>query len=255
VSLSREQRWPYGLFAVAEDTGTPPTGRASERTVEVIAEQVAPVLAYSPIPGSSQRSALLKMAVMRASLDLRQQGIRTAVDLEAAVTGILVVSDIIHVINVGDCRAYVFRPSAGLLQVASDHLLMSRLVACGLLEPKAIDLHVPGSQISHRVGGSEAGSEVDTLGIRVHGDDVLLLCSSGLWQALRLSDIEAILRATADPRRAATTLAYEAANRAGQDDLRVIVVRPLGEEMPGFGIAAAPLGYPRASYTAEQPGH
>lgn len=240
VSLTDERLQPYGLFVVAEDAGiSRGDAAASRRTVEVIAEEVAPLLANDQGLGSSQLAALLKMAVMCASIDLRQRYIRTATDVAAAVTGAMVIGDAVHVVNVGDCRTYVLRPSVGLLQVTTDHSVISCLVKTGLLQPDALYTHPRRDQVYRSVGGSQAVTEVDTFELRVHPDDLLLLCTPGLWNALPQPQIEAILRAETDPRSAAETLARERLICAGDGDFSAVVVRPLGDWMPEFGIPAA----------------
>lgn len=244
IARADGQLVPYGLFMVAEDVGTSQSaGTASRRAVGIISEEIAPSLASSSALGSAQLAALLKMAVMRASLDLREQGIRTATPFEAAVTGVMVIGDIVHVVNVGDCRTYVFRPSAGLLQITTDHSVISCLVDSGLLQPDALYQHPRRDQVYRSVGGSQAATEIDAFEIRVHADDVLLLCSPGLWQALRLPQIETVLRATPDPRSAAARLSREGASHSDGNDFSIIVVRPLDEWMPRFGISDGHSGH------------
>jgi serine/threonine protein phosphatase PrpC len=241
ISRTDERLLPYGLFIVAEDEGVPSSGStASQRTVEVIAEQVAPSLANEHVLGSVQLAALLKTAVLRASIELRQQCIRTAMDLGAAVTVVMVMGDMVYVVSVGDCRTYMFRPGERLLQITTDHAVISGLMETGLLQPEALPQR--RDSIYRSIGGGQAAAQVDTFEVRVRPDDLLLLCSPGLGQALRVPHIEAILRADAEPRSAAEVLAREGSRRARESDFSVIVVRPLGDWMPQFGISTAEVG-------------
>jgi serine/threonine protein phosphatase PrpC len=246
ISLTMAQPLSYGLFFVAEAAGSPQSGsKASRRVIELIAEQITPALVNDQALRSGQLATLLKVAMLRASLDLRQQRFRTTSNLGVVVTGVVIVGDVVHVVNVGHCRTYVFRPSIGLRQITTDHSVVSCLVENGLLEPEALYTHPRRNQIYRGVGdGLTATAEVDTFEISVQSDDLLLLCSPGLWQALRQPQIEAILRADTDPRRAAKSLASMGASRTLVDDLHVIVVRPLGEWVPEFGVPAAQLGLP-----------
>lgn len=231
---------PYGLFIVAEDIGTPTgDGTASRRVIEVITEEIVPSLASSASLKSAGVAALLKMAILRADLDLREQGIRTATALEAAVTAVMVIGDVVHVVNIGDCRTYLFRPNAGLLQITTAHSVISCLVDSGLLQPDTIYQRPQRDQTYSCLGGSQA-TTVDVFELQVHPDDLVLLCSPGLWHALRRPQIEAVLRSTPHPRSAATQLIRESARFLEDDAFSVLVVRPLGDWMPAFGIPASP---------------
>ena len=235
---------PYGLFLVAEDVGTPPgNGTASRRGIEVITEEIVPSLASSSALKSAQLATLLKMAIMRADLDLREQGSRTAAVLETAVTGVMVVGDVVYVVNIGDCRTYLFRPSSGLLQITTAHSVISCLVDSGLLQPDAVYQNPQRDHVYRCLGGGHAATVIDVFELQVHPDDLVLLCSPGLWHALRRPQIEAVLHAAPHPRSAAMQLFQEGARCTGDDSFNAcngLVVRPLGEWVPTFGIPARP---------------
>jgi serine/threonine protein phosphatase PrpC len=240
VSLARERALRYGLFIVAEDAGIAGTnGNASRRVIAGIAEEIIPSLARAPTLGSEQCATLLKLAVIQAMIDLRQQSIRTATHLEAVVAGVLVVGSVAHVVNIGDCRTYVFRPGGGLLPITPDHLAASYMMENELLEAEPFDTHALRDQIyPHREYNQTAG-DVDTLEVTAYPGDLLLLGSSGLSEALPEPQIEAILRAAPDSRSAADLLACERTRQTGEHDFNVIVVRPLGDGMAEFGIATS----------------
>ncbi|MGZ3681301.1 MAG: PP2C family protein-serine/threonine phosphatase [Ktedonobacterales bacterium] len=230
---------PYGLFLVAEDVGaTAGSGEASRKVVEAIATQIAPLLANGAALGSEHHATLFKMAVLRANVELRYQGIRTAADLGSQVAGMMIIGQDVYIINVGHCRTYLFRSSAGLLQISMDHSVISCLVATGLLPPEALYRHPRRDQVYRSVGGNQAALEVDSFALRMQCDDQMVLCSPSLWQRLSATDIEAIVRIDTDPRSTAERLSRAAA-RHGGNTASVIVVRPRGEWTPRFGISAA----------------
>lgn len=239
-SLAREGLFRYGLFILAEDTGIARTGgKASRRMVEVIAEQMAPWLASDRTLGSMQFAALLKMAVLRARIDLRQLSIRTATGLGAVVAGVMVIGDVAYVVNAGDCRAYVFRPGEGLVQITTNHAATPRLAENELPESESLRVDPRRDQICPCAEDDQVAAGADMFEVYVHPDDLVLLCSPRLWRALRKPQIEAILRTAPDSRSAAELLAREGKARSGEQDLSVLVVRPLEDAMAEFGMAAS----------------
>src|SRR5262245_22117265 len=101
---------PYGIFFIAEDaTGPHADGASSKRALQLIAEQIVASLVDSRALDGEQLAALLDLAVIRASIDLRQQGIVGASKLEAHITGVMIVDARAYIVNVGECRAFVFR--------------------------------------------------------------------------------------------------------------------------------------------------
>jgi serine/threonine protein phosphatase PrpC len=232
LAPAESQLLPYGLFLVAEDVGSPEhAGDPSKLAIERVAEQIVPCLVNSEALGQGQLAALLHMAVIRASIDLSQRDIRHASHLGAKLTGVMVVGSVAHVVNAGDCRTYLYRPDAGLSQVTTDHSVISCLVQTNLLEPEAVYSHPHREQVYRSVGGSHGAIEVDAFEVGVRTGDLLVLCSARAWHALRHPQMEAILRAEPDPRRAAEALA-----QAGEEGSGVIVVRPAEAEVPRFGI-------------------
>jgi serine/threonine protein phosphatase PrpC len=240
---------PYGLFVVAEDVGAPHTGsQASQRAVEVIAEQVVPALTTQRVPESEQLTALLKMAVMRAGMELWRQGTRSTMDLGAAMAGVVIRGDTGHVVNVGDCRTYLFRPRTGLVQIAANHGAVGTVSDVTGDEPPPIEswpvyASPPRDEIYHSVGDDALSAAVGTFEVSVHPDDLLLLCSPGLWKALRHQEIETILGGVIEPTSAAEILACEGASRAPEgSNMNVIVMYLPRDRIPRFGVPA-----PRAS--------
>jgi serine/threonine protein phosphatase PrpC len=232
ITPTHSQLLPYGLFLLAEDVGSPEhVGVPSKQTIERVAEQIVPCLVSAEALSHEQLASLLNMAVIRASIDLSQRETRNASHLGAKLTGVMVVGAVAHVVNVGDCRTYLFRPDAGLSQVTTDHSVVSCLVQTNLLEPEAVYSHPRREQVYRSVGGSQGAIAVDAFEVSVRSGDLLVLCSARLWHGLRHPQMEAILRAEPDPRHAADALA-----RAGEEGNHLIVVRPSGTGLPAFGL-------------------
>jgi serine/threonine protein phosphatase PrpC len=246
LSLSADGRLlPYGIFVVAEDVETAHGGsQASQRAVEIIAEQVVPSLATQPVPQTKQLTALLNAAIMRVGMEIGCRGSCSTMGLATAIAGVVVHGDMAHVVNVGDCRTYLFRPRTGLVQITSDQGATSDVVEVGppLKERGSMHAYPPRDEVFRHVRSDTLSTLWDTFEVSVHADDLLLLCSPGLWKALRQQELETILRANIEPPSTAEILAYEGASRAREESMHIIVVRLPRDRMPGFGIPAPRAG-------------
>jgi hypothetical protein len=123
IAATGRRRVPYGLFLVGEILGdTPERGDTCRRTVDAMASQIAPLLPMDTMLAREHLFALFEMAVVRAKHVLQRNNLRTTDDLRALVAGIMVMGNTACVVNVGHCRAYLFRPSTGFMQVTIDFL-------------------------------------------------------------------------------------------------------------------------------------
>jgi protein phosphatase len=130
--------------------------------------------------------------------------------------------------NVGDSRAYVLRGDK-LTQVSRDHSLVAHLVAIGQLKPEEVYSHPKRNQI-YRSLGVKPEVEVDTWRANLEPDDVLLLCSDGLWEMVHdPGQIAQQVRSAPDLAAAAQALIDSANANGGHDNIGVVLVRLLGQ--------------------------
>lgn len=85
--------------------------------------------------------------------------------------------------HVGDCRFYLVRQ--GRIQVRSrDHTVVQRLVDEGRIREEAVATHPHRNRLLACLGGFETPRIQPGTGVRLAGDDILLLCSDGFWGPL-----------------------------------------------------------------------
>lgn len=146
----------------------------------------------------------------------RPSELRRGTTLVAAV----VASNVVHVANVGDSRAYVLH-EGNITQVTLDHSLVAEEVRAGILTP-AEALRFPYRNVVTRALGGVDRAEVELFDVPWAEGDKLLLCSDGLHGPV---PDDLILEALRDlhPADAAQSLVGIANARGGPDNISVIV--------------------------------
>lgn len=215
------------LFAVADGVGGAQAGEiASRLAAAALEERPAEAL------GEETLAELLQSANERIYRHALEDP--TAAGMGTVVTALLVdeAAGTISVGHVGDSRAY--RSRAGQLeQLTPDHSLVGELVRAGKLSTEEAEQH-PHRSVITRAVGTEPTVEVDTFTIAAVPGDLFLICSDGLTDIVRDTEIAELLAASHnDPDEAAGAL-VDAANRAGGiDNITVVLFEILdGEPVP-----------------------
>jgi serine/threonine protein phosphatase PrpC len=221
-----------GLFVVADGMGGHANGReASRLAVREMNNIIVPTLPNDDADGTletddNQEALLniLKAGVHRANLAIHERNREMPSMMGTTITAALIVNTTAYVVNVGDSRTYLYRPSEGLTQITHDHSVVARFVEHGIIKPEEIYTHPQRNQI-YRCLGEHSTVEIDTFIVSLEPDDVLLLCSDGLWEMVRDPLIEKIISTSAHQPSQTSNLLIEAAlQHGGADNISVIVV-------------------------------
>lgn len=131
------------------------------------------------------------------------------------------------VAHVGDSRLYRFRIQDGptLTALTRDHTSAQQLIDEGLYSAEDVR-HLPQRHILTNALGVEPEIDIDVLTTPVLPDDVILLCSDGLSNMLKDSEIQTLLEGAPrssdlELRELAQTLIDAANERGGQDNIAV----------------------------------
>jgi PPM family protein phosphatase len=168
-----------------------------------------------------------------AALLAANQRVREAAGSEGAAMGttgvamLLLADGSCGIAHVGDSRAYHLGAD-GLTAVTRDHSLVRELMDRGLLDADSARHSTQRNVVTRAIGlGSEL--QVDRTAVSVASDDILVLCSDGLWDMLDDAQIEALLSrcgAGLDGLSACADALIDAANRAGgTDNIAVVLAR------------------------------
>lgn len=146
------------------------------------------------------------------------------------LTAALVFGSSVQVVNVGDSRVYLYRPASGLMQITRDHSIVARLVEKGIITSDTIYTHPRRNQI-YRCLGENPTVELDSFSVTLQTDNVLLLCSDGLWEMVHDDEIEEIIRSSApEGAQISETLLRRALEHGGEDNISIIAVYAMKEQ-------------------------
>jgi Serine/threonine protein phosphatase len=225
--IYREQLLPFSLFVVADGMGGHACGlEASRLAVQCLSQAVL----QSIVVGTDKRNAsfleILISGVERANLAIFQKAQAGGIEMGTTLTAALVIQKKAYIVNVGDSRTYLFRDSAGLIQITRDHSLVASLVAYGDITPDEAYSHPDRNKV-YRCLGSEEQVMVDAFCIDTLAHDSLLLCSDGLWEMVRDSAMERVLRSSHNPTLLCDRLLQAALQGGGEDNIGAILVQIL----------------------------
>jgi serine/threonine protein phosphatase PrpC len=216
---------PFALFVVADGMGGYEGGQEASR----IAVQTMMHTVLQNIAMGTEMSDHFFVDMLIGGVDWANQAIyqrcqAQGLEMGTTLTAALVIDMKAHIVNVGDSRTYLFRDSAGLIQITHDHSLVASLVAFGQITPDEVYTHPERSKV-YRCLGHSLDLKIDSFSIELAPNDSLLLCSDGLWEMVRDPAIERVIRNCATPHVTADRLVQSALRGGGDDNVSVIIVR------------------------------
>ena len=197
--------------------------------------EVASSLALETVQGMfERREGSLVDQVERANRAVfdRSQNDRTVSGMGTTLTAVLVDGNRVHLVHVGDSRAYLLR-GGELTQLTEDHTLVHRMVMEGEISQEEAETH-PHRSILTRALGVDQSVQVDEGDVEVAAGDRLLLCTDGLTGMVPEGQIREILVDAADPQETVERL-VGLANRAGGIDNITAVILDFADDGGGPG--------------------
>ena len=180
--------------------------------------EVASSLALETVQGMFERregSLAEQVAEANRAVFDRSQNDRKVSGMGTTLTAAQVDGNRVHLVHVGDSRAYLLR-GGELTQVTEDHTLVHRMVMEGEISEEEAETH-PHRSILTRALGVDQNIQVDEGDLEVAPGDRLLLCTDGLTGMVPEGQIREILLESLDPQEAVDKL-VKVANRAGGID-------------------------------------
>ena len=222
-----------GVFLVADGAGGHEAGEiASKTAVQVIGQALTPALATFLLEDANsageEMEARVRDAILAANQRIRKLQQERANNMLTTVAMALIVRDRAILAHVGDSRIYLWREGR-LQQLTTDHTTVQQLIAMGQISPEQARSH-PRRHELYRALGHKENPQPDISAFPLQSDDLLLLCSDGLYEELPDDAIAATLQNAPSLSEAARTLIRAANDAGGSDNISVILVRVVGGE-------------------------
>ncbi len=206
------------IFAVADGMGGHAAGDiAAEIAVDALANAIRMASVDDLVVAVKDAN---KAIVKRATAEPELKGMGTTV----VALAVFVDGDAQHLalINVGDSRGYRF--SNGVIsQLTDDHSLVADLVRDGMLRPDQAEQH-PQRNVITRALGIDTDVQVDSWIHDPKVGDRYLLCSDGLFNEVKESEIAKVMSKFAHPEDAVDELVDRANAAGGRDNITVVIV-------------------------------
>ena len=220
---STEQFQQYGRLAVVADGmgGHEGGQEASRIAVETVSQDYAADTSPSP---RDRLLAGLRAAHQQILLYGEQHPLLQG--LGTTCTAVAVVEKALYFAHIGDSRLYLLRDSK-VQRLTRDHTYVGRLLEHGIIGAAEAAVH-PHRNILLKALGVSAEIEPDSpeQPFSLQNNDVLLLCTDGLWSEVSEEEIRDIV-ASATLSRACQALVDKAKQHGGPDNITLQLLRIL----------------------------
>lgn len=128
-----------------------------------------------------------------------------------------------YVANIGDSRAYLFR-NGKLKRITNDHTYVNELISKGLITEDEAENHEQKNVIT-RALGAEKSAAPDFYKLSLFKNDIMLLCTDGLYGEVSDEKMEAILKNCRSMNDTCAQMVDEANRCGGRDNITVVCVK------------------------------
>ena len=151
----------------------------------------------------------------QAQKNLNYQGMGTTVTL------LLIIKDIAILANAGDSRCYFLKNHHDLVQMSEDQTYVAYLIRTGQITPKEALTH-PKSHVLMNALGIYPSASVDIKTIP-YLNEIVLLCSDGLYNNVPQEDIAAIVKGNDSIEQKVNELIAVGNKNGGSDNIAVVL--------------------------------
>jgi PPM family protein phosphatase len=181
-------------------------------------------LQNSPAKGHQKA---LQRGLDAANLDVYKASQRMGAGrMGTTLTAAYIVGDTLHLVHVGDSRAYLVRDGRSTC-LTSDHTVVGDMVRSRLITPDKIRTHAQRSILTRAVGlGMFIQPQLARL--KLKPDDRLILCSDGVWAMIQDDEFARFAIQAGDSTKVSQALVESAIERNTDDNCSAITIHIQG---------------------------
>jgi protein phosphatase len=216
------------LFLVADGMGGHNAGEiASKLTIETILMNMKDFFESNSIDNESEEEYknLIISTIKKANNKIIQTAIKEPSYQGMGTTLILALfqkPNLIHIANVGDSRAYLFRENK-LNMISEDHSLANIMIDGFNLKNEDVKSNFYQKYLTRAVGINSKIKPYYILIPMIPGDKILL-CSDGLWNMIGEKEIMTILKKNITDKLKCKKLIRKANELGGLDNITAIII-------------------------------
>jgi len=185
---------------------------------------------------NGERLDLLKQAVVEANNEIvKQREIRQLANMSCVLTACLIQAEkkIINMVHVGDTRLYQFY-NGKLRKLSHDHSLVGYREEIGNLTEDEAMSHPQRNLIERIVGDAlhqiDDENFLEAVAYPLLSNSILLLCSDGLCDMLKLTEMESVLQRNISLPEKVQDLIDFANAKGGKDNITVVLAEVISDK-------------------------
>lgn len=190
-----------------------------------VASRVAIDTLFAALSGPTQSpKPHLQQAVEQANLAVHQEAFRLNVGLMGTtLTALYILNNRLYLAHVGDSRAYLVRDGKATC-LTHDHTVVGEMVRMQIITPDKVRTHQRRSILNKSLG-KDLFVKPDLTTLPLKNNDVLILCSDGLWAYVEDHEFAQLAGEFPDPHQLSQKLLDLALARNTDDNVSVIALR------------------------------
>ncbi|NLD19334.1 MAG: Stp1/IreP family PP2C-type Ser/Thr phosphatase [Clostridiales bacterium] len=215
----------HNVYIVADGVGGNNSGEVASRTA---VSEIAGYVAENDISACKETEEIfgfLSEAIRVANEKVYQAGMDAEENRGMATTVVMayIKGKKAYVVNIGDSRAYLFR-NGKLKRITNDHTYVNELIKKGVITEDEAEHHQQKNVITKALG-AEYYVDPDFYQVKLKEDDVLMLCSDGLYGEVKEKEIAQYIRETDSMNELCSELVDKAIKSGGRDNITVVCLR------------------------------
>ena len=165
----------------------------------------------------------IRVGMQNANLSVYQTAQRIgAGKMGTTLTAVNIIGKNLFIGHIGDSRAYLIRNNE-FTCLTNDHTQVGELVRMKILTPDKVRTHSQRSILDKSLG-LKLFIQPDIFKTTVQNNDLLILCTDGIWSVIQDDEFVKYAKVTNNPERLSSLIINMAMDRDSDDNLSIIVI-------------------------------